>query len=138
MAANPNLTVDRDHPKTKQPFDRYTSAISQETLHAEVCYRTQQDELVLHPDLAWIPSWTEAEAKSFGRGLYLREEDVQRVVTTAPVDKGEQIKRLILTWSESRKEERKGATLYHLLEVLHIHDEIEQLEDMCQSMSVAI
>ena len=63
-------------------------------------------------------------------GLGLSQEDASAAIRAAPRSKEGQLRQAVVLWSKQKGSE---ATLETLLEALYIGDEVELVEDICES-----
>ena len=119
--------------KEKQPFNRCIQGIDQGVLTSPLCSELYGDPKV-RPEFDWVVSdvvqHPTIQTHSFCDSLGLGEEQKRAVIRADPKSKEQQLRQAVFSWSISNGSE---ATLEKLLDALYIGDEMELVEDICQS-----
>ena len=119
--------------REKKPFNSCIQGIREDQLKRPLCHDVYGD-LNFQPELEWVISrLTEhhsLQTRPFGETLGLGEDEVSSVIHVAPRSKEQQLRQALFAWS---KRENNEATLERLLEALYIGDEVELVENICQS-----
>ena len=106
--------------------------VTDEVLKEPLCVEAH-GELSIRPEAEWILSQC-ADRESlrthdFGDSICLNSDEVTAAIRTAPRNKEQQMRQMVIAWSNKGGE----ATFERLLEALYIKNEVELVEDICQS-----
>ena len=119
--------------REKIPFSSCIQDIREDYLKRPVCHDVYGD-LNLQPEMEWIISKCAErdtiQTRPFCESLGLGEDEASAVIHAAPRSKEQQLRQAVFAWSKRKSDE---ATLEKLLEALYIGDEVELVENICQS-----
>ena len=119
--------------REKKPFSSCVQRVGEETLRQLVCLE-DRGEPSIQPEAERIISECadrdSLRTDDFGHSLSLNRDEVSAAIRAAPRNKEQQMRQAVIAWSRNQRDE---ATLEKLLEALYIRDEVELVEDICQS-----
>ena len=115
----------------KKPFSSCVQGVADEVLKKPLCVEAF-GEPNIQPEVEWILSQCAERdtlrSDDFGYSIGLSKDEVSAAIRAAPRNKEQQVRQVVLAWSKGGK-----ATYERLLEALYINDEVELVEDICQS-----
>ena len=115
----------------KKPFSSCLQGVADDILKEPLCLESY-GEPSIQPEAEWILSQCAERdtlrSDDFGYSIGLSKDEVSAAIRAAPRNKEQQVRQVVLAWSKGGK-----ATYERLLEALYIKDEVELVEDICQS-----